>query len=549
MKQRESQLVSILQQAYEEKYNRQTKKRGSLGVIYTRVSSQEQSLGNNSLEVQMKYCEQYAQKNNIQIAGRFGGTYESAKTDGRKEFQKMLAYVKRNKSVSSIIITSLDRFSRTGINAAKISQDLLKEGVQIRAVTQEFDNSTSIGALQETIVHMMNNFDNKMKGDRTKINTREVMLKGYWPYHTPLGYKNLKPKQRACDHEYVITEEGKELKKAFLWKAEGKLSNIDIIRLLEEKGVKISKSNFRLVIANPFYAGYITGSAVSRQLIKGKHPALIDLKTFVKANQMMQEAPNLGVPKICRHNEVPLKNFAKDAINQQYFTGYKTKNIWYYKTKNAQPASNVRATVLNDLFLSLLRKYECKKEHMPVLEKYIRTYLMASFDEVLKEQTQLRKQITEKKKQIENIEERFMNDEIPRDLYEKYVKRYTDDLSKMTNKVGEIQISGSNLDVAVSKCLKIGQNLGSAWLLGEYEEKQSLQKLIFPEGVMYDKENKGVRTDRVNSLFECISIVTRVLTENKTGNSITNCLKVSQVPRTAKKRPKQKSYPQYWQGF
>lgn len=252
----------------------------------------------------------------------------------------------------------------------------------------------------------------------------------------------------------------------------------------------------------------------------------------MKANEKIQEAPNLGIPKVCRHNEVPLKNFAKDAVNQQYFTGYKTKNIWYYKTKNAQPASNVRATVLNDLFLSLLRKYECKKEHMAVLEKYIRTYLIASFDEVLKEQTQIRKNITEKKKQIENIEERFMNDEIPRELYEKYVNRYTDEISKMTSRVGEKQISGSNLDLAVSKCLKICQNISSAWILAGYEEKQSLQKLIFPEGVMYDKENKGVRTSRVNSIFECISIATSVLTENKTGNSFSNCLKVSQVPRT-----------------
>ena len=51
----------------------------------------------------------------------------------------------------------------------------------------------------------------------------------------------------------------------------------------------MTKSNFQLVIANPFYAGYVTGNLVEGQLIKGKHPALIDLHTFAKANEMTIE--------------------------------------------------------------------------------------------------------------------------------------------------------------------------------------------------------------------------------------------------------------------
>jgi len=71
-------------------------------------------------------------------------------------------------------------------------------------------------------------FDNRIKSDRTKINTREVMLKGYWPYSTPLGYENLKKKQRACFHEYVITDVGKEIKKAFQLNADGRFTKKEI---------------------------------------------------------------------------------------------------------------------------------------------------------------------------------------------------------------------------------------------------------------------------------------------------------------------------------
>lgn len=43
----------------------------------------------------------------------FGGTCESAKSDERKEFQKMLNYVKRRINIGYIIVYSYDRFSRT----------------------------------------------------------------------------------------------------------------------------------------------------------------------------------------------------------------------------------------------------------------------------------------------------------------------------------------------------------------------------------------------------------------------------------------------------
>lgn len=109
----------------------------------------------------------------------------------------------------------------------------------------DLDNSTPTGQLQENFFHLFNHYDNQQRASRTKINTREIMLKGYWPYHTPLGYKNLKYKQRACNHEYIITEEGKSLKKAFQLKAEGILTNKEIIARLKSSGINLTEKNFR----------------------------------------------------------------------------------------------------------------------------------------------------------------------------------------------------------------------------------------------------------------------------------------------------------------
>lgn len=66
-------------------------------IIYTRVSTREQALTNLSLETQKKHCLQYALNHHLNVVGSYGGTYESAKTDERKEFNSMLSHIQTRK--------------------------------------------------------------------------------------------------------------------------------------------------------------------------------------------------------------------------------------------------------------------------------------------------------------------------------------------------------------------------------------------------------------------------------------------------------------------
>ena len=87
----------------------------------------------------------------MDIKGYFGGTYESAKSDERKEFTRMLKFVKASKEkISFILVYSLDRFSRTGDSAIFIASELKKTGVSIMAVTQPIDTNSHAGALQQS---------------------------------------------------------------------------------------------------------------------------------------------------------------------------------------------------------------------------------------------------------------------------------------------------------------------------------------------------------------------------------------------------------------
>ena len=525
-------LQSQLEQLTTKRYASTKNKRGQDGITYTRVSSLEQKQSNGSLEVQLKYCEQYAKQHSIPIMEKFGGTYESAKTDGRKEFQRMLSYVRKNKNISYIIVFNYDRFSRTGAAASQLSENLGKEGIIIKSVTQDIDTTTAIGRLQENFFHMLNNFDNRLKSDRTIINTREVMEKGFWPYITPMGYNNLKPKHRACFHEYVITDQGKQIKRGFQMIAEEKYQFKEIIENLQLRGVSITRSSFRQVFTNPFYAGYVTGKLVGGKLIKGQHPPLIDIDTFMKVQDILNGVPVAGVPKILSHEEVPLKIFAKDDISGQPFTGYKTKGNWYYKTKQSSSPVNIRANTLNNKFIETLKEFEYRTNLKLKLEKAIKAVLKDRLSAQAKELAKIKKQIAEKQQFLEKIEAKFLADLIDEALYQKHATKLKEELAALNKDLSTKGVDGSNLEIAVKKCLAIAQNLSQAWVSADYQNKLRLQKLVFPEGILYNKQKGVVRTPRINSLFAAIPYLTKDSAEKTEGDSTKNRLQYSEVPRT-----------------
>ena len=88
-------------------------------------------------------------------------------------------------------------------------------------------------------------------------------------------------------------------------------------------------------------------------------------------------------------------------------------------------------------------------------------------------------------------------------------------LKKETKTYAEMS---SNLEKAVEKGLNIAENISQLWVSSDYYEKQQLQYLVFPEGMLYDKKNDTVRTNRINTLFREIAIQSKVLAETKKDN-------------------------------
>ena len=133
---------------------------------------------------------------------------------------------------------------------------------------------------------------------------------------------------------------------------------------------------------------------------------------------------------------------------------------------------------------------------------------------------------------LEKTEHKFITDQISEEIYKKHSEKIKSEIAELSSVYDTTSISGSNLEDAVNKCLTIAQNLSQSWVSADYETKQQLQKLVFPEGILYNKQKGAVRTPRVNSLFEAIPLLAGVSTGNKKADSVKNRLQSNKVPKT-----------------
>lgn len=493
------------------KKNQRLKGSQELAVLYSRVSSSKQFEENHSLETQKKYGLEYASKNDINIIGYFGGTYESATTDERKEFQRMLKYItdqkKRGVNISIVLVYNLDRFSRNEY-ATATSAELRKNGVRIVSVTQQIDTTTDEGVVFESITFAFNKYDNDKRKMRCNHGMQEKLRRGEWLGCVPVGYKYDHSGGRK-EQKIVFSEHSLLIKKAFQWKAQG-VSNTSIQHRLAKLGLKLPRTRFTDMFKNPFYAGFLSHKQLCGEIVKGKHEPLITEELFLKVNHVASKTPQ-GHKHQKENENIPLKQFLKCSSCGSNFAGYivKKKNLYYYKCSKIGCKCNRSAKQLHSNFESLLNEYTISpKFSEPIRQQLIYTYY--NLTETNTDEVKLYKgRISELKGKLDKVEERFAFGEIDRDIYEKVAGKLRVENAEIEAQMEKTLVNLSNPEELIEFTVDLSTKLATVWASSDFSQKQALQKVIFPEGIHYDRENDGFRTFSVNPVFQLIATLAK----------------------------------------
>ncbi|MEY5133122.1 MAG: hypothetical protein RLZZ198_1126 [Bacteroidota bacterium] len=508
---------------FEKLYGLSTKKNNrNKAIIYTRVSTKEQADNNTSLATQKQYCEDFALKNGYEVVEYFGGTYESAKTDERKEFQRMIKYARQNSTIGYILIYSYDRFSRSGANASYIADELKKQGITLIAVTQKVDTSNAGGIMQQDFFFLLSRFDNEMRRDKTKTGMTELLRKGYWLWTPPRGYQNLKKHHRAVDWEIVVTAEGDLLRQAFQWRRHNTYSSAEIVRKLNAQGMKIDEKRLHDIFNNPFYCGILISKMLPGEIIQGQHEPLVSQEDFLAIHAPASKVVSKTYETMSL--DLPLKKSLRCPTCNHLMTGFyvKSKDLFYYKCQKKCAGVNYSAKKLHVAFENLLNEYQLdlkgvEKDVAPEVMQYT---LLELSKEDANEMMVTKSKLTQVKKDLEQMEERYAIGKIDTLIYTKYSEKYREEISILEQKLMNPNLTSSNLKKCIKNGLQIAKNLSKIWGSANMFDKQKLQHILFPDGFTYDKQKGRVLTFRTNVFFHLTHSLSKVLSEIKNGDPI-----------------------------
>ena len=504
-------------------------------VIYTRVSSAKQ-LDGLSLDVQIKGTTEYAEKYKLTVREHFGGTYESAAKDERKEFQRMIKYIKTTKyKITKILVYSLERFSRND-NSIWLSSQLRKLGIEIISVTQPIDTTNPAGIMQQKMLFLFGEFDNQLRRQKCMAGVKEHLIQGEWVTAPPVGYDSVKINK---ERKYVINATGLIIKKMFYWKAKERMPNIEIQKRLLSYGLNFRLRRISEILSNPFYCGKMVHKALEGEVVDGKHEKLVSEAIFLEANNIIAEK-KLGLQTKKERREIALKRFIRCSTCNQPMRGYIANGyeMPYYKCNTKGCKCNRNANKVNSQFERMLNGFTVNKAYIPL----IREQLYLTFQEhnaSLQENEQaVNKQLNELNAKLERLEERFITEELTAELYHKYKAKFEKEIQEMEAQKANNQIEMSKLDNYIAFSLECAVNLNKMWALGNYTQRQELQNALFDSGIVYDRQKDECRSLGNNEFITTIAQLSKDFThydpENQKKIELSSLGSVRAQSRTGK---------------
>jgi len=154
-------------------------------LIYARVSSKDQEQEGFSIPAQLRSNREYARENNFQILREFVDV-ETAKASGRKQFGKLVQFLKNDPTCRTIVVEKTDRLYRNFkdcviLEDLEVEIHLVKEGQVISK-----DSKSQAKLFHGLQVVMARNYIDNLKDEVLK-GMREKAEQGVYPSHAPLG--------------------------------------------------------------------------------------------------------------------------------------------------------------------------------------------------------------------------------------------------------------------------------------------------------------------------------------------------------------------------
>jgi hypothetical protein len=369
----------------------------------------------------------------------------------------------------------------------------------------------------ETLLAGFAEFENEIRKQRCTSGMQAKLREGIWCWEPPIGYLRAKKltDRRKTRPDDPDPERFALVQRALKMYSTGKYSITSITKLMNTWGLKARTGNpmrvqlVERMLKDKFYAGIIV-DPWSGEEYQGLHAAVISVQEYYKIQRVKSGFSNhADRPHIYLHPDFPLRRFVScvcaNKLTAGWSKGRRDKYAYYFcKSRGCcHYGQAIARKDLHDTFVNLLRKIIPKENFLKLFE--------ASFLEVWKnKRTYLLLERKRREREVKKLESRKsqlvemrMNNEISKEEFTKF-------RDTLDNQIAASQISGNGItaeeldpETAVSQAIEVIQNLVNLWENTRSQgQPHRMQKLVLPDGVVYDKASEQFRTANLSPIFK-----------------------------------------------
>ena len=471
-------------------------------IIYCRVSTKEQVELTGSLAYQERLCRDYAKRNGYEVVKVFVEKGESAKTTDRTQLKRLLDFLSKNhKSVDAIIVHKLDRLARNMVDHTGLVASFTKMGIDIKSATENLDDSPA-GKLTKNMIAAIAQFDNDVRSERTRTGMKEAVQEGRWCWKAPLGYRQFRDEEKKPHIEH--SSDSPFIADAFALAEEGTKRQTEIVIILKRKGFnRITEGLLNRILRNPLYAGLIKVDWFP-DYIKATHKPIISEETFFKVQQILDgKRPHIA-PKARNHPDFPLRNFVRcpkcgEKVTGGWSKGRHKKYPYYHCRVKGCGGVSVRKEVLESAFYEHLKTLQPKEDMVALFKVTVVAVWKKKQEESIKEEYRLEQDLKKLREKKDRIDELMIKSVFDDQTYRQKASEVENEILAKQVQLNDTRIELNDVEACLNYCERFLLNLASLWVNANLDNKQRLQRLLFPDKIFY--ENGKVRTTATSSII------------------------------------------------
>ncbi len=476
-------------------------------VGYIRVSGTRQLTDGSSIDTQKRVTREYIHLKGYQEVQIFTEEAESAKTDRRTALLEMLQFIRMAvPKIDVVVFPKIDRFARDATDYGNLKRQLRGLGVRLESVGERLED-TPAGRFTEFILASAAQFDNEVRGERSRAGLMDAVRQGRWVWHAPLGYKNVRVGsrgQRGVGNIAPDPQAADLIKEAFRRLALGIQTCAQVRDWLKEHGIRISRPGFFSLIHNKRYIGVIEAFG---EVHRATPPfvALIEEDLFYKAQERVRLARRTKKPRPYNRNnpDFPLRGTlictCGKPLSANWSVGCSGRRYAHYRCLHC-PKVNLSRTQVEEAFVQILDSIALPEGFASQLQHdFARSSRRKSLDRKVRSE-KIEKAITQIGHLQDSLALKSARGVIPDSVAKSQFDKLGAELASLLQKRKEIARTETTSAQLVAFGIYILSNFGLVWSKANLEWKKRIQSFLFPKGLLI--KNGQIRTTNYGLLDE-----------------------------------------------